>query len=203
MPQGINARGDVVGYAMGDALDLSIPVLWPADRPGTVVKLKLPSGVGVKGVVMSRATGIGDDGTIVGVVKGAPVRWKPDGTGSALPLPSSDNNGGYVNGVRGTVAFGIFYGKGVVELLRWDLTAGTVTSLGADSGSLLSGTSSGWVVTWGEDHNPAARISPGGQRIPLTQPSGGGAIAVSVSDDGATIVGFVAGTTKRPVVWHC
>lgn len=152
---------------------------------------------------MSRATGIADDGTIVGVAKGAPVRWRPDGTGSALPLPSPTNNGGYVNGVRGHFAFGLFYGTGVVGLLRWDLTAGTVTSLGPDSGSLLSGTSSGWVVTWGEDSTPAARISPDGRRIPLTQPVGGQAMAMAVSDDGATIVGFVAGTTKHPVVWHC
>jgi probable HAF family extracellular repeat protein len=203
MPMAINARGDIVGYAMGDALDVNTPVLWRADRPGTAVKLKLPSGVGVSGVGMSRATGIGDDGTIVGVAKGAPVRWRPDGTGSALPLPSANNNGGYVNTIRGHFAVGVFYGKGFVHLVRWDLTAATVTSLGSDSGGLLSGTADGGMVTWGDDKDPAARITPDGHRIPLTQPDAGAAIATAVTADGTTIVGFTAGTTHHPLVWHC
>jgi hypothetical protein len=203
MPTAINAQGDIVGYALGDALDVSIPVLWRADRPGTAVKLKLPSGVGANGVIMSRATGIADDGTIVGVVKGVPARWRPDGVGAALALPSPDNNGGYVNGVRGHLAFGVFYGKGVVEIVRWDLTTGTMASLGSDAGGMLSGTADGWMVTWGEPGDPPVRISPDGRRIPLTQPAGVVGMTRAVSGDGATIVGFTAGTTHLPVVWHC
>ena len=203
MPLAINAKGDVVGYAMGDALDINAPVLWPAGKPGTVVKLRLPAGVGAKGVSMSRATGIDEHGTIVGVVKGVPVRWLADGTAKALPLPAADNNGGYVNAIRGRFAFGVFYGKSTVEVVRWDLTTGTVTSLGADSGGMLSGTFGGAVVTWGEAGNPAARITPDGKRIPLAAPKGGPGVAVATSGDGTTIVGFSASDRHQPVVWHC
>ncbi|GAB3846804.1 hypothetical protein [Dactylosporangium cerinum] len=41
-PTAVNARGDVVGAAMGDAGDDTVPVLWPADRPGTVQALSMP-----------------------------------------------------------------------------------------------------------------------------------------------------------------
>jgi len=203
MPQGINNWGDVVGYAMGDALDVNTPVLWPADHPGTVVKLKLPSGVGAPGVHMSRATGIGDDRTIVGVAKGVPVRWNPAHAGSALPRPPGQNNGGYVNAIRGHYTFGVFYGKSAVSIVRWDNRTDTVTTLAADSGSMLSGTSAGGVVTWGDDHRPAARITPDGRVIPLNQPTGAPALALAVSADGSTIVGGTNGAASRPTVWHC
>src|SRR5262249_7167687 len=80
VPAAVNARGDVAGRAMGDALDKTAPVVWPADRPGTVRRLTVPPGVGYPGVIDSHATDIGDDGTVVGSVRGVPMRWLPDGT---------------------------------------------------------------------------------------------------------------------------
>ncbi|WP_030674267.1 hypothetical protein [Streptomyces rimosus] len=83
--EGINDRGDIVG-----AVETTVngapywnPVVWPADKPGTVVKLTgLPDAEAV-------ATGIDQDGTVLVSVddgRRVPYLWK-DGKARALPLP--------------------------------------------------------------------------------------------------------------------
>jgi hypothetical protein len=216
VPQGINARGDVVGFATS-ALYVSIPVLWPADHPGTVVKLQMPAGLGASHANFSRATGIDEHGTIVGVILGRPVRWSADGLATPLPLPgpaptSGGGDAGTVGAIRGHFAFGTFYAKpagstlndkSLVTAVRWDLRAGTVTSLAVGHFNGVSGAATGGAVTWNDDPNPSARITPDGRLIPLNQPSGGGALALEMSADGSTIIGQTRGDSSRPVVWHC
>ncbi|MER7344873.1 hypothetical protein ABT390_05640 [Streptomyces aurantiacus] len=83
---GINDKGDVVGAVETESEEGSRfhPVIWPADKPGTVVKLTgLPD-------ESASATGIDEDGTVLVEVhydvKQVPYLWK-DGAARALALP--------------------------------------------------------------------------------------------------------------------
>ncbi|WP_409055687.1 hypothetical protein [Streptomyces sp. SYP-A7185] len=106
--EGINARGDIVG-----GVEVTVngeptrrPVIWPADKPGTVVKL-----TGFAGK-RATATGIDQDGTVLVEVDGddgrVPYLWK-DGRARKLPLPAGAYdviNRGIANGrVIGQVSY--------------------------------------------------------------------------------------------------
>jgi hypothetical protein len=88
----INERGDVAATASkleGAGLTRSgqsVAVVWPADAPDQPRILRGPGWV--------RVTGIGDDGTVLGLAaddelvrRGEPYAWTPDGRARALTVP--------------------------------------------------------------------------------------------------------------------
>jgi hypothetical protein len=102
---GINARGDVVGNSIGNG---TTPVVWPAGRPGTVRALTLPDGQPASG----RATGIDEDGAVVGYLApyppGTPYLWPAGGTPRPLPLPEGSVGGDAVAVRRGMIAGNVY-----------------------------------------------------------------------------------------------
>ena len=201
----INGRGDMVGF--GGYLEYPEPLLWPADRPGTVERFE-PTGYPVA---------IFDDGTIVGVapaeedrspgVAGVrhparreglppPVAWvrRPDGRIDRLTAAGADMStvvaarGNWAVGYVGTTANGQFD-----RMVRWDLRTGVATPVkpglsyltGVDSsGSLLAG----------------ATVDHFGWRVPLRgvvlDPSAG--LSADAIADNGTVVGSTPG---RPMRW--
>lgn len=201
----INGRGDIVGF--GGYLEYPEPLLWPADRPGTVERLE-PTGYPVA---------ILDDGTIVGVapaeedrspgVAGVrrparregvppPVAWvrRPDGRIDRLTAAGADMStvvaarGNWAVGYVGTTANGQFD-----RMMRWDLRTGVATPVkpglvqlaGVDSGgSLLAD----------------ATVDHFGRRVPLrgvAWDASTGLSADAIADNG-TVVGSTPG---RPMRW--
>ena len=210
-PTAVNSRGDVVGAAMGDANDDTVPVLWPADKPGTVRTLAMPAGFGTPNTGGSQAVGVAEDGTVVGVARGAPIRWTPDGTPSALPTPAGDRYGA-PSALRGHYAYGSVNANDENRnvAVRWDLGSGVMKVLEGAPYDVADGTPGGWSITMGGDYREPTRITPDGtvEKLPLPRgmlpaPKGTGVIAHSISDDGATITGATWGDQRRPVIWHC
>ena len=202
MVLGVNTRGDAVGYAMQGALDRNVPVYWPADQPGTVRKLTVPSNLGDHSMSAMRASGINDDRTIVGWARGVPVRWTPDGAPHALPLP-----GGYTMGtpqhVRGRYAYGNAgrIGDGRLPVVRWDLVAGTATVVVDGVFQVADGTPTGQTLA-GDLESADELIEPDGTRMRLPEPEET-IMAWSISDDGKTIVGSAGPEGDTPVIWRC
>ncbi|NGO07576.1 hypothetical protein G5C60_07900 [Streptomyces sp. HC44] len=107
--EGINDHGDIVGAveATVDGEWYYHPVIWPADKPGTVVKLTgLPDGEAF-------ATGIDQDGTVLVEVDNGfgrvPYLWK-DGEARPLSLP---------DGAYDVIARGISNGR-VIGQVSYD-----------------------------------------------------------------------------------
>ncbi|MGA4844635.1 hypothetical protein [Streptomyces sp. G45] len=114
--EGINDRGDIVGAVDTevDGAPYSHPVIWPADRPGTVVELTgLPA-------TSASATGIDQDGTVTVEatydVKQELYLWK-GGSARRLPLP---------DGARDVIPRGISNGRVIAQV-----------GVGADARSVL------------------------------------------------------------------
>ncbi|MEV4516592.1 hypothetical protein AB0K00_47540 [Dactylosporangium sp. NPDC049525] len=211
-PTAVNARGDVVGAAMGEANDDTVPVIWPADRPGTVRALAMPAGYGEPNTGGSQAVGLTDDGHVVGNVRGAPTRWSPDGTPALLPTPPGHEYA-TVTALRGAIVFGMaaVTGENRVVAIRWDLGLDQVTVLVGVPYDVTDGTPGGWAITTGGDYNQPTRVTPQRtvEQLPLPPgvllpPNGPGAVAYSISDDGRTITGATATDgNRRPLIWHC
>ncbi|MGN9763743.1 hypothetical protein ACTMS2_01050 [Micromonospora sp. SD12] len=195
----VNGRGDIVGTARG-AGDSHHAVLWSADRPQEYRLIGRPG---------SAATGITEDGTVVGVMGQLPYRWTPQGVGAALAVPD-----GYpratVESAHGAWAIGIVPGAkqgGAVQMLpvRWNLTTGAVSLLPfpgtsgiAGNGDLLVGGSEPQVVA----PDGTSRRLPGRPDVRATE--AGTYTANGISDDGLTVVGAVfENQVYRPLVWHC
>jgi uncharacterized membrane protein len=133
---GINARGDVVGNSIGNG---TTPVVWPADRPGTVRALPLPDGQPASG----RALGIDEDGAVVGHLApyppGTPYLWPARGTPHPLPLPSGSVGGDAVAIQRGMVAGNVYDpATNATAPTLWHLRAGGVMLFTAVSTGALS-----------------------------------------------------------------
>lgn len=91
----INSRGDVVGYGAVEETETTIPLLWPADRPGTVEVIDSPPVTGAEEIL--------DDGTIVGTAGGFGWVRHPDGNDrpahrSGRPLVRGLGGSGNVGG---------------------------------------------------------------------------------------------------------
>lgn len=114
---GINTRGDVVGNSG------STPIVWPADQPGTVRALTLPDGQPARG----RATGIDEDGSVVGLLApyppGTPYLWPADGAPRPLPLPEG-GVGGNTAGIQGGMVVGHAFLPGATVVTLWNLRDG-------------------------------------------------------------------------------
>lgn len=126
----INGKGDIVGSR--DRNGVSVPVRWPANGTGPV-DLALPSGYrwGI-------ATGIGNDGTIVGEIqvetdnsgKPKPYMWRPDGTGAHLALPKGVSRADVsvgITDIKGSWASGYLAAPSVpYGGVRWNLATNAV-----------------------------------------------------------------------------
>lgn len=116
--QAVNERGDIVGGVLTED-QIWQPVIWPADKPGTVVRLTgLPTGGN------SIVEGIDKDGTLL-VSYDHPTRsrvgylWK-DGTAHELAMPE-DAYDVVLRGIsNGRVIGQVSYGKGGDGPLLWD-----------------------------------------------------------------------------------
>ncbi|MGW4500504.1 hypothetical protein ACWENR_18055 [Micromonospora sp. NPDC004336] len=195
----VNGRGDIAGTATG-AGDAHHAVLWSADRPQEHRLLGRPG---------SAATGITEDGTVVGTMGQLPYRWTPQGTGAALALPDGHPRAS-VESAHGEWAIGMVPGDrqgGAVQMLpvRWNLTTGAVSlppfpgvAAVAGNGDLLVGGKEPLVVA----PDGTSRKLPGRPDVRAT--GAGTYTANGISDDGLTVVGAVyENQVHRPLVWHC
>ncbi|MCH7230945.1 hypothetical protein L0U85_08795 [Glycomyces sp. L485] len=144
---GINEHGDIVG-ALGSYLQQ--PVVWPADGSGPV-DLPLPANA-----EWGMATGIGDDGTIVGYhsdgeTGSKPYVWRPDGTAADLPMPEgvalADAHSVPLD-LNGDWASGIIFAPGLENSgIRWNLAADTaeMTDLNYSVAVSAGGTVAGYL----------------------------------------------------------
>ncbi|MEH0824844.1 MULTISPECIES: hypothetical protein [unclassified Micromonospora] len=195
----VNGRGDIAGTARG-AGDSHQAVLWSADRPQEYRLVGQPG---------SAATGITEDGTVVGVMGQLPYRWTPQGTGAALAVPDGYPRAS-VESAHGEWAIGMVPGVrqgGAVQMLpvRWNLTTGAVSLLPfpgttgiAGNGDLLVGDGAPLVVA----PDGTSRRLPGRPEVRATE--AGTYTANGISDDGLTVVGAVyENQVHRPLVWRC
>ncbi|MGI5520083.1 hypothetical protein ACQEUX_03935 [Micromonospora sp. CA-259024] len=195
----VNGRGDIAGTASG-AGDSRQAVLWSADRPQEFRLVGQPG---------SAATGITEDGTVVGAMGELPYRWTPQGTGAALAVPDGYPRAS-VDSARGEWAIGMVPGAqrgGGVQMLpvRWNLTTGAVSLLPfpgasgiAGNGDLLVGDGAPLVVA----PDGTSRRLPGRPEVRAT--GAGTYMANGISDDGLTVVGAVyENQAYRPLVWRC
>ncbi|MEU8112914.1 hypothetical protein [Micromonospora sp. NPDC048947] len=195
----VNGRGDIVGTARRSD-DSHQAVSWSTDTPQ---KYRL---VGQRG---SSATGITEDGTIVGTVGDLPYRWTPQGVGSALALPDGYSRAS-VESARGEWAIGMVPGgrrSGAVQMLPvlWNLASGVVSLLPfpgasgiAGSGDVLVADGAPLVVA----PDGTSRRLPGRPEVQATE--AGTYTAEGISDDGLTVVGAVyENQAYRPLVWRC
>lgn len=126
---GINSRGDVVGNNIGNGFT---PVVWPANRPGTVRALSPAAG---------RAMGIDEDGSVVGYLApfppGTPYLWPAKGT--PRPLPDAGQGGNAVAIQRGMVAGNVSDpATGMTVPALWNLRTGGFRMFPDAGGSALS-----------------------------------------------------------------
>ncbi|MEV4212482.1 hypothetical protein [Micromonospora sp. NPDC049662] len=187
--QSINSRGDIVGSGAVEETETALPLLWPADRPGTVEVIDAPSNSGT--------TEIFDDGTIVG---GTPVfGWvrHPDGTTDRLTVPGA--RWAWVYAARGNWAVGRF-GTGSEDeestLVRWDLRTGVAAAVHPALVSPQGVNSQGTVL--GDpavDHDGRLVTLPGA--IPGVQII----IGWGIADDGLVVGSVNGGTRLLPARW--
>ncbi|RLP96970.1 hypothetical protein EAD98_08405 [Micromonospora sp. CV4] len=195
----VNGRGDIAGTASG-AGDSHHAVLWSADRPQEYRLIGRPG---------SAATGITEDGTVVGAMGQLPYRWTPQGTGTALTVPDGYPRAS-IDSARGEWAVGSVPGPkegGAVRMLpvRWNLTTGAVSLLPfpgtsgiAGNGDLLVGDGAPLIVA----PDGTSRRLPGRPEVRATE--AGTYTANGISDDGLTVVGAVyEKQVYRPLVWRC
>ncbi|SIM86385.1 hypothetical protein [Micromonospora cremea] len=195
----INGRGDIAGTARG-AGDSHHAVLWSADRPQEHRLVGQPGSV---------ATGITEDGTVVGAMGQLPYRWTPQGTGAALAVPDGYPRAS-VDSAHGEWAIGMVPGRqegGATQMLpvRWNLTTGAVSLLPfpgaagiAGNGDLLVADGAPLVVA----PDGTSRRLPGRPEVRATE--AGTYTANGISDDGLTVVGAVyENQVYRPLVWRC
>ncbi|MET8912656.1 hypothetical protein [Micromonospora sp. NPDC004551] len=195
----VNGRGDIAGTASG-ARDSHRAVLWSADRPQEYRLLGQPG---------SAATGITDDGTVVGAMGQLPYRWTPQGAGAALAVPDGYPRAS-VDSAHGEWAVGsvpdVRQGGAVsMRPVRWNLRTGVVSLLPfpgaagiAGNGDLLVGDGAPLVVS----PDGTSRRLPG---RPEVRAAGAGTYTANgISDDGLTVVGSVyENQVHRPLVWRC
>ncbi|GLZ62488.1 hypothetical protein [Micromonospora sp. NBRC 107095] len=195
----VNARGDIVGTARRSD-DSHQAVRWSTAQPQTY---RL---IGQRG---STATGITDDGTIVGEMDQQPYRWTPQGVGAALTVPEGYPRAS-VESAQGEWAVGMVPGGSngdAVQMLpvRWNLATGAVGLLpfpGASGisgeGEVLVGDGAPLIVA----PDGTSRRLPGRPEVRATEP--GTYTAEGISDDGLTVVGAVyENQAYRPLVWRC
>jgi hypothetical protein len=201
----INDAGTIVGGNIRSAGAAPVPVRW--DSPTSqAADLPFPAGF-----PYAFATGITEDGTIVGNVnndrgESRPYVWLPGGAGRELPAPAgvvaipTSVGGDWASG--GGPATG---GAGVV----WNLRTGEATALpGFRPGSVGS---NGWLVGVDTTRHPGAALLAEGRTIPLPAlaelSNDATNVVAAISNDGRVLAGHsdasAAPDTTKPVLWHC
>jgi hypothetical protein len=200
----INERQTVVGSVQDK------PVLWraPGDQP-TKLALPGPQWTGM-------ATGIDDDGTIVGSVSSRKdglrvgALWRPDGTFEQLSVPNA-HGGPAEEYVAKTIRDGWVVGWAAFDRGRTRFIGAPLWNVGAGTrkdgdGFAESVNAQGWFV--------GGRIlMAGDEEVVLPVPKGfeqqPEILAYTISDDGTTIAGQAmtmnGGVTDQPVpvIWTC
>ncbi len=205
----INEREVIVGEVQRR------PAMWssPGAQP---TLLPLPAGKGWSGV----ATGIDDDGTIVGTLSNSEFKegqayvWRPDGTMQKLAQPTLKGKPATIyraGGIRGgwVVGWAAYdepdRGPRWIGAPRWNLRTGAVD------------TTDGFFTTINAQGRIAGQldvVAPGGGTVRLPLPEGFEASSAmvnteAISDDGTLIAGYVsarnASTQDQPIalVWRC
>jgi hypothetical protein len=185
----INARGDIVGAGAIEETETSLPLLWPADRPGTVEVIDTPPGSGVVEIF--------DDGTIVGGTGVSGWVRHPDGRTVRLTVPGA--RWAWVHAARGNWAIGRF-GTGSEDEdstgVRWDLRTGVATAVHPALGLPNDVNSQGAVLgTRAVDHGDRLVTLPGA--IPDVQSN----FAEEIADDGLIVGGISSIARRLPVRW--
>lgn len=206
-PTAINAHGDVVG-AVWNPSGAQTPVIWPADRPGTVHRLTVPSNGNAAAYAIDSA------GTIGGTIGDGhtPFAWDANGHGHALKVPSG-YHGGKVFAVNGDWAVG-YVGTSSestgLTAARWNLTTGKVNVFD-EQYEALSVSKAGDFVGGYSDLGDEGYLYRDGDFHPLPGTHDqADADPVGISDDGTRVLGQVVarlgddpnGTTV-PAIWHC
>jgi len=113
----------VVGNSIGDGWR---PVVWPANRPGTVRALPLPAGL-PNGAL---AAGIDEDGSVTSVLSpyppGTPYLWPARGIPHALPVPAG-SEGGTADAIQGGMVAGNVFAGNATRPALWNLATGGFT----------------------------------------------------------------------------
>jgi len=158
---GINSRGDVVGTSVSDTRGGWAPVVWPADKPGTVRGLPLPAG-NTNGAL---ARGIDEDGAVVGVVSpyppGTPYLWPAHGNPRALPVPAG-SIGGETTAIQNGMVAGNVYDPATnsTVMTLWNLRTGATTRHTSVHSGALSVNRNGTIGTAGAIVHADGRVSP-------------------------------------------
>ncbi|MFI6235513.1 hypothetical protein ACIBD9_18305 [Micromonospora sp. NPDC050784] len=185
---GINSRGDIVGHGAVEETETTLPLLWPADRPGTVEVIDAPSYASAREIL--------DDGTIIGTAGSFGWVRHPDARTDRLTAPGAQWSG--ISAAQGTWAVGrIGTGSegGDSTLVRWDLRTGVASAVNPALVSTQDVNSRGTVLgDRAVDHGD--RLVALGGAIPGVQDSFGWGIA-----DNGLIVGSVNGSRLRPARW--
>jgi uncharacterized membrane protein len=218
-PQAVNVRDDVVGFAFDVPGQRSVAVIWPAGDPTRVRILTAPNS-------RAGATGIADDGTVVGVLSGrdGAYLWDATGKGHLLTPPAGFVAGGAA-GIRGEWAVGFANrpeapkptstapalprsGEPLVAVgVRWNLRTGEATAY-PQFGQLERVNARGDALTV----DPVDRtdvVLADGQAVKLPGVGDlGHTSLVALNDTGTQVVGnSFTGTSdaprRKPVVWHC
>lgn len=230
-PQGINARGDIVGSADPDGEgDGFAAVIWPADHPATVTAL-LPHATH-----NSTAYAVTDAGMIVGDSDDRPFGWTGLDVGHQLSTGGTDQLGEIIAASdRYAVGYVYVYHDGDMarRAVSWDLTTGQPTAYpGVRELWGISATD----IAIGDipqpdqpdadpigvliDHGTIERLPrldvtvgiPGVTRLPSPDPSAvatdpHAAIPTAITADGAIVVGMsvanIGGYSIAGVIWHC
>ena len=166
---GINARGDVVGNSAGT------PVVWPA-RGGVRA---LPGD--------GRATGIDEDGTVVGYLApyppGTPYVWPAKGKPHALPVPAGSDGGDAVAIQHGMVAGNVYDpATGSTAPTLWNLRTGGVRLHTNAPGGALSVNRKGTIGTVGAIVHRNGRVSLLGDLDRVSVLTDSGVAAGTVTD---------------------
>jgi uncharacterized membrane protein len=213
----VNSRGDIVGdghFADGSWKAL----LWPANGASPTV-LAAP-------LNEAHATGISDDGTVVGYLADGeqPYLWRPNGHGEPLPVPGGQRRG-KAAGIQGDWAYGWAgvaaqpstgpsgppkkLGASVVQWSRWNVRTMQVEVLaglapGAVNAAGVVAGSAGGAPEPGNGGSPAIWRDGVVVTLPPVATGLGRGSATGVSADGRTVVGNVFDDAGEvPVVWHC
>ncbi|WP_422771897.1 hypothetical protein ACN28C_01920 [Plantactinospora sp. WMMC1484] len=203
----------------GTVVGGSGPVVWPADAAGRPIRLETP-----EGTYSGYATGIDDDGTVVGGVHPAGSEstprmtvWSPDGTPRTLAPPDGYGGTSATASIRGGWVLGWSAPPPGTEekavATRWNLRTGEAAPLtGLPWAAAVN--RHGWTAGFVRDatgiETPA--VLAGARPLALPLPAGAvpgreGPAAVTISDDGRVVGGHVSTAPDDAAIaavrWTC
>ncbi|MBM7078625.1 MULTISPECIES: hypothetical protein [Micromonospora] len=191
---GINGRGDIVGYGAVEETESTIPLRWPADRPGTVATIGTPPD--------GAALAVLDDGTVVGSARASAgsssyAGWvlHPDGQLDRLTVPGRSN--AWVLAARDGWAAGVTADDpdGQQHPVRWELATGRATVVDPAVQPVQDVTAGGVVLGLRAVWHPDG-VTP----LPGAVDGFPGVQAQAIADTGTT-VGWTTTDRLTPVRW--